>query len=58
MQAFANPNRYGITGTHERHITDQGIKNGDVYMSGDGITMNDAATIQLYLLGKVDKLPC
>lgn len=57
MQAFANPNKYGITGTHESHITDQGLKNGDVFMRGDGITMNDAATIQLYLLGKLESLP-
>ena len=38
-------------------LTDQGLKNGDVFMRGDGITMNDAATIQLYLLGKLDSLP-
>lgn len=58
MQAFANPNKYGVTGSNESHITDQGLKNGDVYKTGDGVTMNDAVSIQMYLLGLVGSLPC
>ena len=35
MQALANPNKYGIDGTAEHHLTEQGKLNGD--MNGDGI---------------------
>lgn len=49
MQALANPNKYGIDGTAEHHLTEQGKFNGD--MDGDGITVGDAHTIQKMLLG-------
>ena len=54
MQALANPNKYGIDGTAERHLTEQGQINGDI--DGDGITVGDAQAIQMKLLGldKVD----
>ena len=49
MQALANPDKYGLNGTDNRAITDQGIANADV--DGDGLTANDALAIQEKLLG-------
>ena len=49
MQALANPNKYGINGTAEHHLTEQGKLNGD--MNDDGLTVGDAQTIQKKLLG-------
>ena len=49
MQAFANPNKYGINGTAEHHLTEQGKINGD--MDGDGLTVGDAQAVQKKLLG-------
>ena len=54
MQALANPNKYGLDGTDEHHITENGAKFGDV--DGNGLTVGDANTIQKYLLGLVDSL--
>lgn len=51
MQALANPNRYGLNGTSESRITEQGWENGDVDKNVAGITVNDAQKIQTYLLG-------
>ena len=48
MQALANPDKYGENGTHENHITAQGIKNAD--NDGDGMTNADALAIQKRLL--------
>lgn len=49
MQVNANPGEY--------KLTEQGKKNADVYGSGDGITNNDALTIQQYEAGLIDTLP-
>ena len=49
MQALANPDKYGIDGTAENHLTEQGKANAD--MDGDGLTVGDAQTIQKILLG-------
>ena len=49
MQALANPNKY--------KLSDQGKYNADVYQAGDGVTSNDAAAIQKYLLGLIKTLP-
>ncbi|WP_295092566.1 dockerin type I repeat-containing protein [Ruminococcus sp.] len=49
MQALANPNKYGIDGTAEHHLTEQGKLNAD--MNGDGLTVGDAQAIQMKLLG-------
>lgn len=49
MQALANPDKYGIDGTAEHHLTEQGKLNGD--MDGDGLTVGDAQAIQRKLLG-------
>ena len=54
MQALANPNKYGLNGTDPRHITENGLKYADT--DGDGLTVNDAQHIQLYLLGKISSL--
>ena len=56
MQYLANPNKYGLNGTDEKHITDKGLANGDVDKSSEGITANDALRIQEYLLKKVASL--
>ncbi len=48
MQSLANPNKYGINGTHETHITAQGEFNGD--MDGNGLTNADALAIQRKML--------
>ncbi|WP_295090888.1 dockerin type I repeat-containing protein [Ruminococcus sp.] len=52
MQALANPNKYGIDGTAEHHLTSIGKENGD--MDGDGLTVGDAQAIQEKLLGLSD----
>ena len=56
MQSLANPNKYGIGGTDEKAITEQGKTNADVDTSTKGITSNDALQIQLYLLKKIATL--
>ena len=57
MQSLANPNKYGINGTDERHITDEGLANADCCNAGDGVTTNDALAIQLYKLNLLSQLP-
>ena len=52
MQSLANPNKYGLEGTAEVHLTEQGKFNGD--LDGDGITVGDAQAIQKILLGLTD----
>ncbi|WP_024860072.1 endo-1,4-beta-xylanase [Ruminococcus flavefaciens] len=49
MQSLANPNKY--------QLSDKGRYNADVYEAGGGITTNDAAAIQKYLLGLIKSLP-
>lgn len=56
MQALANPNKYGLNGTENSHITAQGIKNADV-IGNNGMTTEDAGTIQRYLLNIISELP-
>ena len=53
MQALANPNKYGLNGTADNHLTEQGKINGD--MDGDGLTVGDAQAIQKKLLGLKDE---
>lgn len=57
MQSIANPSKYGINGTDETHITEQGITNGDVYEVGTGLTPQDALSVQKYMLKLVSELP-
>ena len=49
MQALANPDKYGLEGSSNKHLTEQGKINGD--MDDNGLTVGDAHTIQLELLG-------
>ena len=56
MQSLANPNKYGTSGSDEHHITEKGQKNADV-VGNNGITTDDALAVQMFLLGKYDKLP-
>ncbi|MCR5599881.1 MAG: leucine-rich repeat protein [Ruminococcus sp.] len=49
MQALANPDKYGINGTDPTHITAEGFKYADT--DQNGLTVNDAANIQKFLLG-------
>ena len=51
MQALSNPNKYGIGGSSDRALTEQGEANADVDKSSAGLTANDALKIQEYLLG-------
>ena len=57
MQAMANPNKYGEKGADPTHITETGMANADVDTSSEGITVNDAMVLQLYLLHSIDKIP-
>ncbi len=54
MQSLANPNKYGVNGSSNDHITAQGVANADVYENGTNLTGNDAVSIQKYLLGLVN----
>ena len=56
MQYLANPNKYGLEGSDEKHITEKGLANGDVDKSSEGITANDALRIQEFLLKKAASL--
>jgi hypothetical protein len=56
MQAYSNPNKYGLNGYDSAHITEKGAKNGDVDGGGNGITPKDAVAIQRYLLGVISEL--
>ena len=58
MQALANPNKYGENGSDPTHITETGMANADVDLSSEGITVNDAMVLQLYLLHSIEKIPC
>ena len=49
MQALANPDKYGINGKDPSHITAEGFKYADT--DQNGLTVNDAANIQKFLLG-------
>ena len=57
MQALGNPDAYGVNGSNELHISEQGMLNGDVANVGDSLTNADALAVQEYLLKLIDKLP-
>ena len=48
MQALANPDKYGVEGTNENHITYSGVYNAD--FDYNGLTGSDALIIQKKLL--------
>lgn len=49
MQAIGNPDKYGLS--------EQGAKNADCYNPGDGVTTDDALTIQKIHAKTLSKLP-
>lgn len=49
MQSLANPEKYGVNGSDEKHITEEGYRLADI--DGDGVTNMDALEIQKSLLG-------
>lgn len=57
LQAIANNDVYGVNGSSDTRITEQGVINADVYDNGTGMTTLDALTIQRYLVELIDKLP-
>ena len=57
MQSLANPDKYGVNGSDERHITKQGLANADVRDRGDGVTTGDAQAIQAFMLYSITSLP-
>ena len=57
MQALVNPNKYGINGSDNLHISAQGWANADCCNTGDGVTNNDALAIQKFLLNLISSLP-
>ncbi len=57
MQYIANPSKYGLNGSDETHMTEQGKLNADCAGGNDGVTNLDALGIQQYILKLVDKLP-
>ena len=57
MQVLGNPDVYGVDGTGDIHISEQGMINADVANVGDGLTNADALAVQEYLLKLIDKLP-
>lgn len=57
MQSLSNPDKYGIGGTDKSALTEAGAKNGDCYMTGDGLTNNDALSIQKFKLNLIPSLP-
>lgn len=50
MQSIANPAKFGIEGTDEHHITENGKKNADIVGKNDGVTNADALAVQKMLL--------
>ena len=57
LQSISNPDKYGVNGSSESHITAQGVLNGDVYANGTGLTPQDALSIQKYVAELITKLP-
>ena len=57
MQALANPDKYGTSGSDSNHLTEKGRTNGDCDTSVKGLTSNDALAIQLFLLHSISSLP-
>lgn len=51
MQSIANPDKYGLEGTNDHHMTIEGSVNGDCSGDFDGISVMDAQAIQRKLLG-------
>ena len=57
MQSIANPDKYGLKGNADNHITEQGQLNADCSNVGDGVTNTDALAIQKLSLKLITELP-
>ena len=57
LQSIGNPAVYGISGSDPTAITAEGVKNADCFNTGDGLTSQDALTVQKYTLGLITELP-
>ena len=57
MQALTNPSKYGVGGTSDGCLTEQGKANADCCNTGDGMSNKDALAIQRFLLGLIPSLP-
>lgn len=57
MQSLSNPDKYGLNGSDESAITNQGMINADCCNTGDGVTNQDALAIQKYKLELISELP-
>lgn len=57
LQSIGNPDAYGVNGTDDTHITEQGMKNADCCNNGDGVTTSDAIAVQKFIVGLVTALP-
>lgn len=57
LQVIANSDKYGVNGSSDTHITEQGVLNGDVYKKGSGLTTQDALSIQKYVAQLITALP-
>lgn len=56
-QYCKNRAAYGVNGTDKTHITEQGLKNADVFNPGSGVTRDDMTAIQEYLLEIIPSFP-
>ena len=57
MQVVSNNDRYGVGGTAEKPITEQGLENADVSGNMNGLSVMDALAVQRYLLELLPSLP-
>ena len=56
LQAIGNPEKYGVNGSDETHITEHGMQNADVFEYGSGLSSQDALQIQKYTLQLINSL--
>ena len=56
LQSIANPDKYGVDGSDEKHITSTGMENADCNLSRNGVTSQDALYVQQAVL-KMITLP-
>lgn len=57
LQYLSNPDKYGPNGSDSSHITETGIDRADVHERGNGVTTQDALSIQKYIVELVTELP-
>lgn len=50
LQSLSAPDKYGINGSDETHITAQGQINADCSNVGNGVTTMDALAVQKFII--------